>query len=262
MYFPEKPAMMINVIYMFADESVVIKMLEIAICDDEPIMIREISALLCAYMARKNLTAYHISSFTAGSSLLESVCNFDFIFLDIQMEQPDGIETARLLRRRNHHSLLIFITILKEYVFDAFEVEAYDYLVKPLEENRFRRTMDRGLRTLEQRAAKKIVVRQGADFIVVPLDDIVYYEVRGRKIYLHRKNSAVTSYYDKLEHLERQVDRRFFKCHRSYLVNLDYVCGCQNGQIILLQDEKIPISRLRERDFMQALLRHMKERDR
>lgn len=254
---------MIATLYaMLADESVVIKMLEIAICDDEPLMIEEISACLCAYMAQKNLTAYHISAFTTSRSLLKSSRNFDFIFLDIQMEQPNGIETARLLRQRNYHSLLIFITILKEYVFDAFEVEAYDYLVKPLEKNHFHRTMDRGLQTLERRTAKTIIVRQGSDCVVVPLDDIVYCEVQGRKIYLHKKDSAVVNYYEKLENLERQVDRRFFKCHRSYLVNLDFVYAYENGQISILQSEKIPVSRLRERDFMQALLRHMKERDR
>ena len=209
---------MIATLYaMLADEFVVIKMLEIAICDDEPLMIEEISACLCAYMAQKNLTAYHISAFT---------------------------------------------TILKEYVFDAFEVEAYDYLVKPLEKNHFHRTMDRGLQTLERRTAKTIIVRQGSDCVVVPLDDIVYCEVQGRKIYLHKKDSAVVNYYEKLENLERQVDRRFFKCHRSYLVNLDFVYAYENGQISVLQGETIPVSRLRERDFMQALLRHMKERDR
>jgi len=247
---------------MPAYESMVTKMLEIAICDDEPLMIQEISARLCAYMAQKKRTSYHISSFLTGDSLLQSACNFDFIFLDIQMEQPDGIETARLLRQRNHHSLLIFITILKEYVFDAFEVEAYDYLVKPLDENHFQRTMDRGLRALEQRTAKKIIIRQGVDFLVVPLDDIIYCEAQGRKIYLHTQNNDVINYYEKLQCLECQVDKRFFKCHRSYLVNLDYVRGCQNGQIIVSLGEKIPISRLRERDFMQALLRRMKEGNR
>jgi two-component system response regulator LytT len=57
------------------------------------------------------------------------------------------------------------------------------------------------------------------------------------------------------------VDRRFFRCHRSYLVNLDYVRGCQTGQVLLSQGERIPVSRLRERDLTGALLLHMKKRD-
>jgi len=68
------------------------------------------------------------------------------------------------------------------------------------------------------------------------------------------------AFYGKLEELEQRVDERFFKCHRSYLVSLDYVRGCQGGQVLLSQGERIPASRLRERELTQALLRYMKER--
>jgi len=71
----------------------------------------------------------------------------------------------------------------------------------------------------------------------------------------------VSDYYDKLEDLERRVDRRFFKCHRSYLVNLDFVRGCRDGQVLLPGGGGIPVSRLRERDLTQALLRRMREGD-
>ena len=66
---------------------------------------------------------------------------------------------------------------------------------------------------------------------------------------------------EKLEQLEQRVDSRFFRCHRSYLVNLAYIRGCHAGQVLLPQGEKIPVSRLRERDLSQALLRFMKEKD-
>ena len=95
---------------------------------------------------------------------------------------------------------------------------------------------------------------------VVLLSDIVYCEVLGRKVYLHKPDGAVSDYYGRLEDLEWRVDGRFFKCHRSYLVNLDYVRGCRDGQVLLPQGERIPASRLRERELTQALLRHMKER--
>ena len=63
-----------------------------------------------------------------------------------------------------------------------------------------------------------------------------------------------------MEDLERKVDGRFFKCHRSYLVNLAHVRGCHDGRVILMQDKEIPVSRLRERDLTQALLHYMKSR--
>lgn len=236
-------------------------MLNFAVCDDEPVMVKDILDRLSEYMAEKNRTPYRVRSFLNGRSLLESGCDFDLIFLDIQMEQPDGMETAKRLRRQKRDSLLIFVTVLRECVFDAFEVEAYDYLIKPLDGGHFRKTMDRALRTLAQKTAKSIVIRHGNSCEVILLDRILYCEVQGRKIYIHQSDGTVTDYYDKLSQFERRVDGRFFKCHRSYLVNLDYVCGCNTGQVILSQGSTIPVSRLRERDLTQALLHHLKERD-
>ena len=95
---------------------------------------------------------------------------------------------------------------------------------------------------------------------LIPLADIVYGEVLGRKVYLHLRDGSTVDYYEKLENLEHQVDGRFFRCHRSYLVNLDFVLGCGGGRVTLPQGTEIPVSRLREQDFTQALLRRMRER--
>ena len=241
-------------------KGVVMKMIKFAICDDEPYMIQEISNHLSQYMSKMKITSYRINSFPNGHSLLDSDHDFDVIFLDIQMEQPNGMETAKILRQRRNHSLLVFVTVLKEYVFHAFEVEAYDYLIKPLDSDHFKRTMDRAIKSLEQRTAKNIIVQRGTSCVVVPLDQIVYCEVQGRKVYIHQSDGMIIDYYDKLEDLEQRMDGRFFRCHRSYLVNLDFIRGCNAGQVVLSQDGKIPVSRLRERDLTQALLRHMKER--
>ena len=235
-------------------------MIKFVICDDEPLMAQELAGHLADYMKENLITAYSVSSFSDGRALLDAIDRFDVIFLDIQMEQPDGMETAKLLRRRGDHSLLVFVTVLKELVFDAFQVEAYDYLLKPLDRARFKQTMERVLRSLDRKTAEDIVIQRGTGCEVVLLSDIVYCEVLGRKIYLHKHDGTVSDYYDKLEDLERRVDGRFFKCHRSFLVNLDYVRGCQDGQVLLAQGERIPASRLRERELTQALLRYMKER--
>ena len=238
----------------------VVNMITFAVCDDEPPMAQELAGHLADYMKENAVVDYSVSSFSHGRALLESGGSFDAIFLDVQMEQPDGMETARLLRQRGDRSLLVFVTVLKECVFDSFQVEAFDYLLKPLDGARFRQTMDRLLHALTRRAAENIVIQRGTGCEVVPLSDLVYCEVLGRKVYLHKTDGAVTGYYGRLEDLERRVDGRFFKCHRSYLVNLDYVRGCQAGQVLLSQGERIPASRLRERELTQALLRRLRER--
>ena len=219
-------------------------MIKFAICDDEPQMAREIADQLASYM-KETASGYSVECFSSGYALLKSSEEFDVIFLDIQMERPDGTETARLLRQRDNHSLLVFVTVLKECVFDAFQVEAYDYLLKPLDSARFRQTMDRALGWLERDAAKNLVIQRGSGCQVVLLSDLMYCEVLGRKIYLHKNDGRVVDYYDRLEELEQRVDSRFFKCHRSYLVNLDYVSGCQGGQVLLQRGERLPVSRLR-----------------
>lgn len=235
-------------------------MITFAICEDEPHMARELSDRLAACLEERQISAYRVSSFSDGASLLAQSGSFDIIFLDVRMKQPDGMETARLLRRRGDHSLLIFVTALREYVFEAFQVEAFDYLLKPLEAGCLQRTVDRALEALEQRRAKSVVIRRGGACEVLSLAEIAYCEVQGRRIYIHKTDGIVLDYCGRLEELERRVDGRFFKCHRSYLVNLDCVRGCQAGQVMLSgAGGSIPVSRLRERELLQALLRHMRE---
>ena len=121
--------------------------------------------------------------------------------------------------------------------------------------------MDKIIKSLQQRETKSIVVQRGTSCNVILLVEIVYFEVQGRKIYIHQSNGKITDYYDKLDDLEQRMDGRFFRCHRSYLINMEYVRGCNAGQVMLSQGDEIPVSRLRERDLTQALLRYMKEMD-
>lgn len=236
-----------------------VNMIRFAVCDDEPLMARDIADRLAGYMEEHRAAPCRIQSFSSGRALLEHAGGFDVIFLDIRMEPPTGMDTAKALRRQGDRSLLIFVTALPECVFDSFEVEACGYLVKPLDDARFRQTMDRVLRLLERRAAQTIAVRRGSGCEVLPLAELVYCEVQGRKLYLHKSGGGVVDCYGRLEELERRLDRRFFRCHRSYLVNLDHVRGCQTGQVMLPRGEAIPVSRLRERELTQALLRRMRE---
>ena len=236
-------------------------MIKFAVCDDDPMMARELSDRLSAYMNEKGLSSFCVECFSGGGQLLKSGCDFDLIFLDIQMQDPDGMETARLLRQRGIRSLLIFVTVLQECVFGAFEVEAFDYLLKPLDGARLVRTMDRALRALMQDSRKNILIRQGASCTVVPLNHILFCEVQGRDLYLHRTDEGTLQCRERLEIFAKRLDERFFRCHRSYLVNLDHVRSIHTGRVMLSLGGDIPVSRLRERELRQALLRRMRERE-
>lgn len=229
-----------------------------AVCDDEPFMREDAAARLLAYAEKKGL-AFRVDVYADGRELLAGR-EFDAVLLDICMEGRNGMDTARQLRREGFDGPLIFLTVLKEAVFDSFEVRAFDYLVKPLEEERFFRTMDRVTEAWEKRGGKKLLIQRGGVCQVVPYAQILYCEVIGRKLYLHQKGGRVTDYYGKMEELQASLDGRFFRCHRSYLVNLDQVRSALAGQAVLTDGSEVPVSRSRGPELMRALLAHMKER--
>jgi len=235
------------------------KMLRIALCDDEPYMLDELSARIADCLDGAGRWDRSLSRFRGGQALLDSGERFDLAFLDIQMDPPDGLETAAALRERGDEALLVFMTVLRERVFDAFEVRAFDYLLKPPDPARLRRTLDRALAALDRRAGK-LLIQRGTAREVVPLAEVAYCEVLGRKVYVHRTDGTVLDYYDRLEALERRLGSGFFRCHRSYLVNLDHVRGLNGGRVTLDGGGAVPVSRLRERDLTGALLRRMGER--
>lgn len=234
-------------------------MWKFAICDDEPWMLQQLAGRLAAWLAQAGHPGCPIRCFLNGQALLADGCDFDMIFLDVQMPPPDGLQTARQLRQRGCRALLVFVSVLRQRVFDAFAVEPFDYLLKPLEAAGWQRTMARALQALERRAAKSLFIPQGSAGLVLPLAQLVYCEVQGRKLYLHRDDGQVFAFYERLTAFEQRVDGRFFRCHRSYLVNLDCVRGCAAGQVLLPHGGGIPLSRLREQALTQALLRRIKE---
>lgn len=233
-------------------------MIKIAVCDDEEIMLFELTNKIVTYMEPIHCFC-KVDSFLNAEALLEKKEIYDIVFLDIQMKDINGLEAAKKLRESGSESFIVFVTVLKEYVYDAFEVEASDYLLKPVEDDRFIRTMDRISRYIEDRRKNSITIQKGTWCKSIRFEDIFYCEVINRKIYVHTKQGNI-DYYFKIEELEKQLRTHFFRCHRSYLVNLKYVCGFNNGIAELENGEEIPISRLRQQDFSKAVLQYLKDR--
>ena len=170
------------------------------------------------------------------------------------------METARKMRSQNYKGYLIFITVLKEMVFQSFEVQAYDYLVKPIEEECFEKTMERLFSAMQNAKDASLLVQKGYESNIIAFDDIVFCEIIDRKIYLHLKTEEVIDYYDRIENLETKLVGRFFKCHRSYLINLSHLKSYKNGMAYMINDKQIPVSRLRSKEFSSVVLKYMKER--
>ncbi len=233
-------------------------MLHIAICDDEKYMSDKIKMMVSDYFCEKNMDIV-ILQFSNGKELLQYDRTIDILFLDIQMKDMDGMETARKLRNRKFKGVLIFITVLKEMVFRSFEVQAFDYLVKPIEASYFERTMERLLDTMKNAGESSLLVQKGYESSIVLLEEIVFCEIIDRKVYLHLISSEIIDFYDRIENLETKLDNSFYRCHRSFLINLKYLKSYKNGTAYMEGGTEIPVSRLRSKEFSNVILQYMKE---
>lgn len=233
-------------------------MVHIAICDDEQYMSDKIKGMVHNFFRRKNMEIAVIQ-FSSGEECLKYGGMIDILFLDIQMNGIDGMETARKLRNRRFKGVLIFITVLKEMVFEAFDVQAYDYLVKPIGEEHFEKTMERLWASMRNADDASLLVQKGYESSIIPLEDIVFCEVIDRKVYIHLASSEVVDFYERIEKLETKLDSRFFRCHRSFLINLKYLKSYKNGIAYMEGGKQIPVSRLRSREFSNVILQYMKE---
>lgn len=231
-------------------------MIYVAICDDEKCMSDQIRAMTSDFFRGKHTEAV-ILQFSCGEELLKCDKEIDILFLDIQMKDMDGMETARELRERGFRGTLIFITVLREMVFQSFEVQAYDYLVKPIDGKAFEKTMERLFVSMQNAREAGLLVRKGYESRIISLEDIVFCEIIDRKVYLNLVSSEVVDYYDRIEKLEKKLDGRFFRCHRSYLINLKYLKSYKNGMACMEGGKEIPVSRLRSREFSDVILQYM-----
>lgn len=233
-------------------------MINIAICDDEQVILNSIEKLVTDFFHSQNLES-KIFLFSSGEELLGSGKDIDILFLDIQMKQLNGIETARKIRSKGYKGFLIFITVLKEMVFQSFEVQPFDYLLKPIKYDDFQKTMERLLLSMKSADKENLLIQRGSESSIVSFGEIIFCEIIDRKVYLHLKSAEVIDYYDRIENLEMKLDNRFFRCHRSYLINLQYLISYKNGFAHMVENHQVPVSRLRSKEFSNVILQYMKE---
>lgn len=233
-------------------------MISIGICDDEQVFCDLLAQKTKAYMEHCG-EPFELHCFSDADGLLLYGGHFDILLLDIQMPGMDGMKLAAKLRTTDSRTAIIFVTALKERVFDAFELEAVDYICKPIDDHRLNEALKRALKKVKTNGEKQLLVKTMNWCKSVKISDIHYCEVINRKIYLHTQ-SGVIDYYCKIEDVEKQLDYRFVRCHRSYLVNLDHFVKYENGHVTLSDGAQIPVSRLRHQAFMDAMMQYMKRK--
>lgn len=233
-------------------------MLSIAVCDDE--------AIECCNMAKRMKDILEemkipciIRQFQSGGELLQALESFDIVFLDIIMKDLDGMKTAQIFRQKAFDKILIFVSSSREYVFEAYDVEAFQYLLKPVDDRKLRSALQKAVLKTESRSQEFIVVSRERQKRKLFLDDIYYFEIKGRVVDVHGPEGIFT-YYERIGELEGKLqDKGFFRCHKSYLINLKYVDGYNRQEVILENGERIVIAKRRYDKFIQEVLKAMRE---
>ena len=229
--------------------------LNIAICDDEEIIREQIKELI-----EKEIPGICVGLYETGDALLAAGKQFDIVFLDIQMEGTDGIETAKRLRQREEDTILIFITGIREYVFQAFDVAAFHYLLKPIEADKFREVFWRAGRELEKRKSKRretVFIKTRNRSFSLEKDSILYIESRGKKVEIHTTGETI-EVYASMNEMEGQLGDGFFRCHRGYLVNMAYVAEYDSESITLNNGEYVYLAKEKYGEFVKAYMRYLR----
>lgn len=231
-------------------------MLKLAICDDEIYQRIELIDMLKKELQNKNIQ-YYIYEYENGEKLLQSRIEINLYFLDIKMNKLSGIEAAKQIRKINKEAIIVFITALKEYVFEAFDVRAFHYLLKPVAEKKLREVLNSALLQLDG-IDKFILAKTISQCTKIFIKDIVYIEAQLRKIKIHTTYDII-EYYHKLSDIEDQLkDFNFFRCHKSYIVNLKFVKSYDNVFITLKNGEKVYVSKSKFSSFSKEFMYYLK----
>ena len=239
-------------------------MIKIAICDDEANIRAYLSSLIQAQDCPCEIVEYA----SAGDCLADTQ-KIDLLFLDIELAPSgsglDGMALARKIRERATvtQPVIIFVTGYERYVFDAFDVGAFQYLLKPVNEEKFAQVF---ARAVEQIAANRenpqkgrVLTLQSANTSkTVPLDSIYYIESSNHKVELHLKDGEFACY-AKIGDLELELQDQFFRIHKGYLVNLSYVAGYSKRSVTLTNGERLLLSKYKYQDFVKAYLHFLKK---
>lgn len=231
-------------------------MLKIAICDDEKSQINLLRSILSIHLDLKGLD-YTIYEFNSGENLIDSISNenYDIIFSDIEMGTLNGVETAKNIRVSNKKSLIIFVTAYPDFVFQGYEVKAFNYILKPYKPEKIGQVLDSALEELDHIQDKFYIVESKSKSEKINLNNTYYFTSDKRKV------NAVTftgkiEFYDKLDDLEGKLPSFFVRIHQRYLININFVSSVESTSLII-NSESLPISRGRYNSFMVEFAKTM-----
>lgn len=233
-------------------------MLKVAVCDDIKDYIQKMEVYIEQY-GKENSVEVKISSYVSGDHLMLTFAHkkYDIIFLDISMPEPDGFETARRIREIDQDAAIIFCT--SYYTIPnaqkAYDVQAYDFLKKPVMYKKIESILDKVYKRKLVNAEEKFMLKTQEGVFSIQLSDIIYLETSEKTVIIHTVQRDFVTYQKLYEFEEKFEKGSFFRCHNSYLVNLEYVASFRDMNLVLMDGHKtmIPVSKYRKKELLKQL---------
>lgn len=222
--------------------------LSIAICDDEYIHRNVLVKYLERVFYNEN---YEVLEFKRGEDLLDNYPKkLDILLLDIQMSDLNGIETAKEIRKFDTTVIIIFTTAIFDFIQKGYEVRAFRYLIKPISYDEFSKHLLECKNSIINDFKKNIKIKEinNGNIVILPINSLLYIETESRITLIHTdKKIYITR--ESIKNYENELkDFSFYRCHRSYLINLNKV-SCINKDSVYVKDDEILVSRYKIKDL-------------
>lgn len=229
-------------------------MINVAIVDDERSATAHLQVLLKRYSNEVGI-GFHISAFDNGIQFIEGyrTNHFDLVFMDVDMPDMDGFETASRMRKLDSSAVLIFVTNIARFAIRGYEVDAMDYLLKPLSYEALYLKIPKALAMCQRQQHVRVTIKTRNGQSMFPATSVIYVESEGHHITYHTEQGDFQSY-GTMKEVESQLpEQGFFRFNNGYIVNLAFVTGYDGALLFLRGKGRIEISRARRKAFLEAL---------
>ena len=211
--------------------------LNIAVCDDEPIICEDIRKKILEIK-----TDYQVDIYSTGAEIVSADKRYDLIFLDIEMPGKDGMIIAKELREKGYKGNIVFLTSHTEFMPEAFKVRAFRFLEKPVKTGELEEPLSEDEKELVNN--KKIIVADSGEHIIINISDILYVEGKKNDTIIHMTDGSIETKKTMKYWLTELGEGQFCQVHKSYLVSLRYIKEVYTDRVTMQYiDDEIPVSR-------------------